>query len=114
MARLLAITCALALASTANADLIELRHRRSIDSIVRSVMRCRHFSAMSVAIVRGNDTYAQGYGFADMQKRNDADKDTTFCVASCSKAFSNSSDRAKHQRTHIEQVLVVAEAWPCG
>lgn len=58
-----------------------------IDTIIRSSMERQHVPAFGVSLVKGNATYAKGYGLRDVEHNLPADGNTLFAIGSLSKSF---------------------------
>lgn len=97
------------------------KHRRevngmdfaAIDSIVQDARQAFGIPGVAVAVVRGEDTYVQGYGTKEIGKDDPVTADTLFAVGSVTKAFTTTAmamlvDEGKlgwedHPRKHVPE-----------
>ncbi len=81
-ALLLVLLCAASLSAQAPAS------PDTVDRLVASAMAARHIPGVAIAVVRdGKIVRAQGYGFADIERRVPATPQTVFKIGSVSKQF---------------------------
>ncbi|XP_046576226.1 penicillin-binding protein 4-like [Haliotis rubra] len=62
---------------------------RKVETFVEEVMRCRHVPGLTLAVVKGGETWTRGFGQADIEQGVNVTKDTLFCIGSVSKAFTS-------------------------
>ena len=56
-------------------------------SFVNSVMDCRHIPGLTLAVVRGSETWTKGFGIADLKNNRKVNEETMFGIGSLGKAF---------------------------
>jgi hypothetical protein len=60
-----------------------------LNDYVDQVRSCRHIPGFTLSVVKANDTWAQGYGVADMTTGRTVDNQTLFGIGSLTKAFTS-------------------------
>ncbi|XP_067661437.1 uncharacterized protein [Haliotis asinina] len=56
---------------------------------VEEVMRCRQIPGLTVAVVKGDETWTRGFGEADIEQGENVTTDTLFGIGSVTKAFTS-------------------------
>ncbi|XP_046558560.1 penicillin-binding protein 4-like [Haliotis rubra] len=60
-----------------------------VEMFVEEVMRCRHIPGLTLAVVKGSETWTRGFGQADIEQGANVTKDTLFGIGSVTKAFTS-------------------------
>ncbi|KAK3592705.1 hypothetical protein CHS0354_037839 [Potamilus streckersoni] len=84
MSFLVVLMLAAAMSSTSGFS-PEIEH--TLSEFIQSTMKCRQVPGLTLAIVRGNDIWAKGYGVADLKTGRPVTERTVFNIASVTKAF---------------------------
>ncbi|KAL3881024.1 hypothetical protein ACJMK2_033224 [Sinanodonta woodiana] len=84
MSLLVVLMLATAMSSTSGFS-PEIEH--TLSDFIKSTMKCRQVPGLTLAIVRGNDIWAKGYGVADLKTGRPVTERTVFNIASVTKAF---------------------------
>jgi CubicO group peptidase (beta-lactamase class C family) len=61
----------------------------NLNEYIDQVRSCRHIPGFTLSVVKANDTWAQGYGVADMTTGRTVDNQTLFGIGSLTKAFTS-------------------------
>ena len=76
------------LITTASAEVFSSEQTTQIEKFVTDVMTCYNVPGLTLAVVRGNQTWTKGFGMADLEKNIPVDKrKTLFGIGSLTKAF---------------------------
>ncbi|XP_046575843.1 penicillin-binding protein 4-like [Haliotis rubra] len=60
-----------------------------VGMFVEEVMRCRQIPGLTLAVVKGGETWTRGFGQADIEQGVNVTKDTLFGIGSVTKAFTS-------------------------
>lgn len=79
--------CSLALRTAADVNVLTPELTSKIEAYVKEFMQCRGVVGLSLAVVKGNETWTRGFGLADKGSGRPVTSSTLFGIASLSKAF---------------------------
>ncbi|XP_067661435.1 uncharacterized protein [Haliotis asinina] len=77
----------MSLVSAGSAGIFTDDQARKVETFVEEVMRCRQVPGLTLAVVKGDETWTRGFGQANIKQGVNVTKDTLFCIGSVSKAF---------------------------
>lgn len=60
-----------------------------IEAYVKEFMQCRGVVGLSLAVVKGKETWTRGFGMADIASERPVYSSTLFIIASVTKAFTS-------------------------
>ncbi|XP_067661438.1 uncharacterized protein [Haliotis asinina] len=60
-----------------------------LETLVEEVMRCGQINGLTLAVVKGDETWTRGFGQADIEQGVNVTKDTLFGIGSVTKAFTS-------------------------
>ena len=60
-----------------------------LQEFVETLMQCRGITGLTLAVVRGNDTWTKGFGVADKESGRNVSSSTLFGIGSVTKAFTS-------------------------
>ena len=60
-----------------------------ITSYIESVMECRKTPGLTLAVVKGSETWTKGFGIADLKTGRKVNEETLFGIGSLAKAFTS-------------------------
>ncbi|XP_046576125.1 penicillin-binding protein 4-like [Haliotis rubra] len=75
--------------STGSAGVFTDDQASKVDTFVEEVMRCRQIPGLTLAVVKGDETWTRGFGQADIEQGVNVTKDTLFGIGSVTKAFTS-------------------------
>ncbi|XP_045161602.2 penicillin-binding protein 4-like [Mercenaria mercenaria] len=70
-----------------NGDVFKGHEEENVISFVENVMECRKVPGLALSVVKGNETWTRGFGFADIKSGRKVAHDTLFVIGSLGKAF---------------------------
>ena len=80
-----------------------LANEELFEKIIVKLMELVHISALSVAIVKGNEfVWAKGFGLYEREKNKEATDETIFLVASISKTFTATALMQLHEKGYFD------------
>ena len=86
-ALLLGLGCVFSVVSPSWAEVFTPEFESNLDSFVKAVMTCRHIPGLTLSVVKGNETWTKGYGYANIDTGKMVDSRTLFNIGSVTKAF---------------------------
>ncbi|XP_067661439.1 uncharacterized protein [Haliotis asinina] len=87
MARCMQALLLIAAVSAGSAGVFTDDQASKVGMFVEEVMRCRQIPGLTVAVVKGDETWTRGFGQADIAQGVNVNRDTLFGIGSVSKAF---------------------------
>ena len=60
-----------------------------LQEFVETLMQCRGITGLTLAVVRGNETWTKGFGVADKESGRNVSSSTLFGIGSVTKAFTS-------------------------
>ncbi|PVD35059.1 hypothetical protein C0Q70_06340 [Pomacea canaliculata] len=81
--------CSLALRTAADVNVLTPELTSKIEAYVKEFMQCRGVVGLSLAVVKGNETWTRGFGMADKPSERPVNSSTLFIIASVTKAFTS-------------------------
>ncbi|KAL3878901.1 hypothetical protein ACJMK2_031227 [Sinanodonta woodiana] len=60
-----------------------------LDTYIKNTMKCNTVPGMTLAVVKGNETWVKGFGMADMDTDRLVNEETLFVIGSLTKAFTS-------------------------
>ncbi|XP_046559560.1 uncharacterized protein LOC124268258 [Haliotis rubra] len=75
--------------STGSAGVFTDDQASKVEMFVEEVMRCRQIPGLTLAVVKGDETWTRGFGQADIEQGVNVTKDTLFGIGSVTKAFTS-------------------------
>ncbi|XP_067660510.1 uncharacterized protein [Haliotis asinina] len=75
--------------STGSASVFADDQASKVQMFVEEVMRCRRITGLTLAVVKGEETWTRGFGQADIEQGVNVTKDTLFGIGSVTKAFTS-------------------------
>ncbi|ESP02198.1 hypothetical protein LOTGIDRAFT_230584 [Lottia gigantea] len=74
-------------ASVVNCDVFTTQQIQDLDDFIQNAMSCRHVPGLTLGVVKGNQSWTKGYGFADRENNRKVDANTLFGIGSITKFF---------------------------
>ncbi|PVD35053.1 hypothetical protein C0Q70_06334 [Pomacea canaliculata] len=81
--------CSLTLWTTADGKVLTPQLTSRIEAFVENLMQCRKGVGLSLAVVKGNETWTRGFGMADKASGRLVNSSTLFGIGSVTKAFTS-------------------------
>ncbi|PVD35054.1 hypothetical protein C0Q70_06335 [Pomacea canaliculata] len=81
--------CSLTLWTTADGKVLTPQLTSKIEEFVENLMQCRKGVGLSLAVVKGNETWTRGFGMADKASGRLVNSSTLFGIGSVTKAFTS-------------------------
>ncbi|XP_046368648.2 penicillin-binding protein 4-like [Haliotis rufescens] len=75
--------------SMGSAEVFSDDQASKVAMFVEEVMRCRQVPGLTLAVVKGGETWTRGFGQADIEQGVNVTKDTLFGIGSVTKAFTS-------------------------
>lgn len=77
----------LTLTSAVQGQVFTPQQERDLDDLAATLMGCRRVPGLTMAVVKGNDTWRRGYGVADRDTGRNVTTSTLFAIGSVTKSF---------------------------
>ncbi|PVD35055.1 hypothetical protein C0Q70_06336 [Pomacea canaliculata] len=81
--------CSLTLWTTTDGKVLTPQLTSKIEEFVENLMQCRKGVGLSLAVVKGNETWTRGFGMADKASGRPVNSSTLFGIGSVTKAFTS-------------------------
>lgn len=86
------VSCCLAIliASAVHGSVFNSDQIHSLETFVNSLIECRNIPGLTLAVVRGNETFTRGFGVVNMTSGRNVTSSSLFGIGSLTKAFTTS------------------------
>ncbi|KAK6186859.1 hypothetical protein SNE40_006125 [Patella caerulea] len=81
--------CLFGLITLSSCQIFSPIQTREIEDFVASVMECVRVPGLTLAVVKGNETWNKGFGYADVENKRPVNTSTLFGIGSITKAFTS-------------------------
>lgn len=70
-----------------NGEIFSQREEIDVEAFVKNVITCRNIPGLTLSVVKGDETWARGFGVADIKLGTKVTNETLFAIGSLGKAF---------------------------